>query len=124
MGVGSHHRIRIHLAAFAAEHHRRQVFQVDLVHDARIGRHHAEIAERRLPPSQQGVSFAVALEFQEGVEIEGVFCAEVVHLHRVVDHQIGGQQGVGALGVGAHGRQGIAHGCQIHHARHARKILQ
>ena len=48
----------------------------------------------------------------------------MVHLHGVIDHQVGGQQRVGAVGVGAHGGQSVAHGGQVHHAGYAGEILQ
>ena len=78
----------------------------------------------RLAPAQQDVALAVALELQHGVELEGVRATEAIHLHGVVDHQIGRQQRVGARGVGPHGRQGIAHGGEIHHGRDAGEVLQ
>ena len=39
------------VAVPAALHHRREVLKVDLVHDARAGRHHAEVAEGILSPA-------------------------------------------------------------------------
>ena len=107
-----------------AEDHRREIFQVHLVDDAGVGRHHAEIPERRLAPAQQHVALAIALEFEQRVEVEGVRAAEMIHLHGVVDHQVGGHQRIGAARVGAHRGQGVAHGGQIHHAGHAGEILQ
>ncbi len=50
--------------------------------------------------------------------------AELVHLHGVIDHQIGGDERIRALGIGAHRAQRIAHGRQIHHAGNAGEILQ
>ena len=41
-----------------AEHHRRQIFQIHLVHDAGIGRHHAEILKRGLAPAQKRIALA------------------------------------------------------------------
>ena len=51
--------------------HARQVFQIDLMHDAGVRRHDLEIAERFLAPAQEDVAFAVALKFQVGVGAEG-----------------------------------------------------
>ena len=48
---------------------------------------------------------------------------KVVHLHGVVNHQIDGHKWVDALRVTAQAAHGVAHGCQIHHARHAGKVL-
>src|SRR3712207_7223213 len=38
------------------EHHAREVLEVDLVHDARAGRHHLEALEGALAPAQEGVA--------------------------------------------------------------------
>ena len=123
MGIRPHHRIRVGLA-IGAKYHRRQILQVHLVDDAGIGRHHAEVLECRLPPAQQHVAFAIASELQRSVEVEGVHRAEVVHLYGVVDHQVGGQQRVGAVRVGTHGGQRVAHGGQVDNTRYAGEILQ
>ena len=48
----------------------------------------------------------------------------MVHLDGVIDHQVGRQQRVGAIRVGAHGGQRVAHGGQVHHAGYAGEILQ
>src|SRR5262249_7371218 len=58
------------------------------------------------------------------VQVEGVAGSELIHLDRVIDDQVGGEQRVGARRVGAHGGKSIAHGGQVDHARHARGILQ
>ena len=50
--------------------------------------------------------------------------AELVHLHRVIDHQVGRHQRIGAAGIGAHRGERIAHRGQIHHRRDAGEILQ
>ena len=107
-----------------AEDHRGKVLQVDLVDDSGIWRHHAEIAERGLAPAEQDVALAIALEFEERIEVERIRSAEVIHLDGVVDHQVGGQQRIGAAGIAAHGGQSVTHRGQIHHAGHAGEILQ
>ena len=84
---------------FGAEHHRRQIFQVHLVDDAGIGRHHAEIPERGLAPAQQHVALAIALEFERGIEVESVGGAEMVDLDGMIDYQVCGQQRIGAVRV-------------------------
>ena len=87
------------------------------MHDARVRRHHLEILKRLLAPAQEFVALHVALELEFGVECEGHVAAELVHLHRMVDHQLGRQQGIDLLGVAAHARDGVAHRRQIGHAR-------
>ena len=127
MRIGAHQRIRIGRRAAvrrAVANHARQIFEVHLVADARIRRHHLEILQSLLPPAQEFVALDVALEFQFGVECEGHVGAELVHLHRMVDHQFGRQQGIDLLGVAAHVRDGVAHRRQIGHGRHAREVLQ
>ncbi len=42
--------------------------------------------------------------------------AEIVHLHGMVDHQVGGQQRIGQRRIGTHGGERIAHGGQIDYA--------
>ena len=42
----------------------------------------------------------------------------------MVDHKVAGDQRIGKLGVGTQVLQGIAHGRQIDHARHAREVLE
>ena len=41
-----------------------QIFQIHLMHDADVRRHDAEIGERLLPPAEEFVPLAVALELE------------------------------------------------------------
>ncbi len=107
-----------------AEDHGREILQVHLVDNPGIRRHDAEVLKRGLPPAQQDVALAIALEFEQGIQVERIGGAEVVHLDRVIDDQVGGQQRVGARGIGAHGGKRIAHRREIDHAGHAGEILQ
>ena len=104
-------------------HDRGQVFQVDLVHDAGGRRHHAEVAEGLLAPAQKLVALAVALELALGVENERVAGRKVVHLHRMVNHQVGRDQGIDLLWIAAQARHGRAQCGQINHGRHAGEVL-
>ena len=52
------------LLIVAQEHALGQILEVHLMHDADVRRHHAEIVERLLPPAQELVALAVALEFE------------------------------------------------------------
>ena len=74
-----------------------QVLEVDLVDDARVGRHDLEAVEGALAPAKEGVALLVALELQVGVHLEGPVGPERVHLHRVVDHELRGDQRVDLL---------------------------
>ena len=64
------------------------------------------------------------MELQVGVGAESEFGAEVVHLHRMIDDQLGGQQWIDLLGIAAHLHHGVAHGGQIDDGRNAGEILQ
>ena len=100
--VGSDHRVRISdllaALALAGKDHARQKFQVDLVTDAGIGRHDRQVLECLLPPAQKGVAFAVARVLQLGIQLERPGRAELIHLHRVVDHQFHRLQRIDAAG--------------------------
>ncbi len=92
--------------------------------DARVRRHDFEILERLLAPAQEGVALAVALELEVGVGLEGAGSAEFIHLHGMVDHQLGGLQRIDLLRIAAQLLHGVAHRCQIHHRGHAGEVLQ
>ena len=109
---------------FLHENHARQIFQVHLVNDAGIGRHDRQIAEGGLAPAQESIAFFVANEFEFGIELKRLGRAEFVHLHRVINHQLRRLQGIDQRGIAREPLHGIAHGGQIHHRRHAGKVLQ
>ena len=119
VGISQHRRLLV-----IAEHHRSEILEVYLVHDAGIRRHDAEVLEGGLTPAQKRVSLLVALEFQQRIETECVLRSELVHLHGVVDDQVGGNQRVRELRVGAHGFESVAHGGEVDDARHAGEILE
>ena len=126
VGIGADQRVGIgfpSLCRLQAEHDGGQVFEIDLVHDAGVGRHHAEVLKGGLAPAQEDVALAVALEFEQRIDAECFRAAVAIDLHGVVDYQVGGQQGIGALGVGAEGGQRVAHGGEIDDAGHAGEIL-
>ena len=56
----------------APEDDAREVLEVHLVADARVGRHDAEVAERVLAPAEERVALLVALELELGVRREGL----------------------------------------------------
>ena len=85
--IGADHGVGIRGAVHGHDHGR-EVFEIHLVDDAGVGRHGAEILERRLAPAEERVALLVALEFEQRVQLEGVVGAEVVDLHGVVDDQI------------------------------------
>ena len=97
VGIGADERIGagdVRAVDLLHRHHLCQVLQVDLVHDPRPRRDHTQAIERPLSPAQQEISLPVALVFKLDVAREGAGHAEDVHLHRVIDHQIGGHNGI------------------------------
>ena len=119
--IGKRDRPRV---VFAQEDALGQVFEVDLVDDADGRRHDAEVLECLLAPAEELVALAVAVEFDGHVAVHRVLPAEEVDLHRVVDHQVDGHQGVDLLRVAAEPLHGAAHGRQVDHAGHAGEVLQ
>ena len=65
--------------------------------DASGRRHHAEVGERRLSPPQELVSLLVSLELLPRLMSSSVGPGEGVDLHRMIDHQVGGDQWVDLL---------------------------
>ena len=127
MRVGAHERVGEHQRRSVerlGHHAARQVLEIHLVHDPGGGRHHAEVAERFLPPAQELVALAIALELDLGVALERDHVAEHVDLDRVVDHEIDRHQRIDPLGIAAEAPHGVAHRGQVHHARHAGEVLQ
>ena len=119
--VGVRHR---HAVDRLREDHAREVLDVHLVHDAGVRRNHLEVIERALAPPQKRVSFPIARKLQLGVQRKRVRPAEVVHLDRVVDHELDRLQRIDAIGVAAKLDHRIAHRRQIDDAWHTGEILQ
>ena len=100
-----------------------QIFQVHLVTDAGAGWHHAEVVEGRGSPAQEPVTLDVALILPFDIVTERLGGTEIVHHHRVVDHQIDRHQRIDFFRVGAQLGHGVTHGGQIDHGGHASKVL-
>ena len=82
-----------------------------------------KLSKRRLPPAQECVALLVALELELGVALERAGRPELVDLHGVVDHQLGGHQRVDLAGVAAHRRDRIAHRREVDDRRDAGEVL-
>ena len=126
--VGADERIRIgHWRPGAVtaldEHHPGQVFEVDLVDDAGVRRNDREVVEGALAPAQEGIALLVALELELGVALEGQPRSEHVHLHRVVDHQFGGNERIDLRLVAPHVAHRVAHRGQVDDRGHAGEVL-
>ena len=120
--VGADERVRVR-PAVAGHHHAREVLQVDLVHDAGARRHDLELVEGALAPPQELVALLVAAVLEVDVALERVGRAEHVDDHRVVDDELGGRERVDLGRVAAELGDGLAHGREVHDARHAREVL-
>ena len=118
VGVGAQRAVRL-----AAVDDLGDVLEVDLVADSRRRRHHAEVVEGALPPLEEGVALAVALELALGVDGEGAGVAEGVDLDRVVDHQVDVDQWVDRRRVAADLLHRVAHRRQVDHRRDAGEVL-
>ena len=123
MRVGADERVG-ERHAVARLDHAGQVLQVDLVDDPGSGRHDLEVVEGRLPPAQEGVALAVPLELALDVVLEREPRAELVDLHRMVDHELGRNQRVDLLRIAAEVGHGVSHPSEVDHRRDAGEVLQ
>ena len=113
VAVGAHDRVgHRHRTAFvlAQADAFRQIFEIHLMDDAGAGRHDAEIAKRLLPPTQEFVPLAVALELDVDVFAQRGGRTEAVDLHRMVDDQVGLDQRIDPLWIAAEAVHRAAHG--------------
>ena len=107
----------------AGPHNLRQIFEIDLMADARARRHHAEIVEGARAPAQEGVTLAVARIFLVDIGLEGARGAKHIHHHRVVDDKIDRRQRIDHAWIAAKDAHGIAHGGHVDHGRNASEVL-
>jgi hypothetical protein len=95
-------------------------------------RHHAHAAVERALLVDQGVTATgLVLRVTEllrqallHVELEGVVPAEVIDLHRVIDHQIDGGERLHPLEVETSTRQCRAHGGEVDEGGHTGEVLE
>ncbi len=120
-GIGKGNRLR---PSRPGHDHRRQILQVDLMHDSGSRGHHPEVLEGLLGPAQQLVPLPVPLVLEIDVLGEGERGPEAIDLDRVVDDQIGRNQGVDVGDIAAEPRDGVAHGRQIDHRGDTGEILE
>ena len=102
----------------------RQIFQVHLVANARARRHDAEIIEGFLTPAEEFVTLPIPLKFDIHILLKRRRGAGDIHHHRMVNHQVHGNQRVHLARVTTQAKQGIAHGGKVHHGRDAGEILE
>src|SRR5262249_38692100 len=101
-----------------------EVFEIHLVHDAGIRRHHTKVPERVLAPPQKRVPLLVARELELGVQLKGVRLIEVVDLDRMIDHELDRLQRVHLRRVAAQSHDAATHRSKVDHARYAGEILK
>ena len=127
MAVGADERIRIgnHFAGLvlAGPHALRDMLEVDLVADARAGRHDLEIVERLAAPFEEFVALAVALIFELDILLEGARGAELVDHHAMVDDQVNRDQRIDLLRVAAELTHRVAHRREVDHRGNAGEVL-
>ena len=110
--------------AVALLDHAGEELEVDLVADAGVRRHRLEVREGALAPAEEGVALAVAGELERRVSLDREPRRKVVDLHRVVDHELDGDQRVDLLRVAAEVGHRGAHRGQVDDGRHAGEVLQ
>ncbi len=123
IGKGIGDGLALLVLAFARPDGLGEVLQVDLMADAGVRRHDPEIGKRLLAPTQKSVALFVALVFDGDILLECRFVAEMIHHHRMIDHQIDIGQRVDRLGIAPQRLHGVAQGGKIDHRRHAGQIL-
>mmetsp|Transcript_6441 Transcript_6441/g.18254 ORF Transcript_6441/g.18254 Transcript_6441/m.18254 type:complete len:460 (-) Transcript_6441:349-1728(-) len=123
VGVGANHRVRVEEAVLV-EHRASQELKVHLVHDARPGGHDAESLKGLRAPLEEAEALVVTFHLDLLVALyrSGVPAGHV-HLHRMVNHQIHRNQRVDLLRFVSQGAHRLPHSRQVHHGRHARKVL-
>ena len=121
--VGADDRVGIRLAVALLDHAGEEL-EVHLVADAGVRRHGLEVREGALAPAEEGVALPVAAELERRVPLDREPRREVVDLHRVVDHELDGDQRVDLLRVAAEVGHRGAHRGQVDDGRHAGEVLQ
>jgi hypothetical protein len=125
-----HRRVRVRAEERVGERHSVAVLddaaeelEVHLVHDPGRGRDDLQVRERALPPAQEGVALAVPLELELRVAEDRERRRELVHLHRVVDDELGGKLRVDLRRVAAEGVHRVPHRREVDDGRDAREVL-
>ena len=121
--VGADERVGVRLPVARLDDAREEL-EVHLVADAGVRRDDLERLERALTPAEEGVALAVPLELELGVAPDRELAREVVDLHRVVDHELGGDQRVDPARVAAERAHGVAHRREVDDRRHAGEVLE
>ena len=102
----------------------REILEIDLVDDSRVGRHDTEVVQGFLPPAEKRVPLLIAAELEVGVDKERCLRSVLIDLDRMVDDEIDRLQRIDQSGVAAESRQRIAHGGEIDDGGNSGEILE
>ena len=108
---------------FFGEHDTGEIIQIDLMYDAGTGGYHLEVGKRLLAPSQECITFFVAIEFDCSILCHRIRAPEHIHLNRVVNHQFCWRNGINASGIATEFAQGITHGGKVDNGGHTSEVL-
>src|SRR5688500_15330853 len=100
------------------------MFNVDLVHDAGTGWDDGKVIEGLLSPTEESVSFRVALEFDLDVALEGVSGAEHVDDDGMVDNELSRNLRIHERRIRANRLRSVAHGSEIDNCWHSVGVVQ
>ena len=100
-----------------------EIFQVDLMNDARSRWHDSEIAECALPPLQEFIALHIALKFLLVIDCQRNATAIRIDLHRMINHKIARNKRIDALGISTHSLHRTTHRSKINNARNTSEIL-
>ncbi len=122
VAVGADHRVGVGHSV-AHHHDAREIFDVDLMHDARAWWDDLELVESGLPPAQELIALAVAAVLDVGVDLEGIRTSKHISDHGVVDDQLGRGQRVDRARVAAEILHSLTHRGEVDDARHSGEVL-
>ena len=101
-----------------------EVFEIHLMDDADGRWHHTKVLECLLTPPQKGVPLSIPRKLDVDILCKRVGCTEKVDLYGMVDHEVDRDKWIDLAGIAPQSPHGRPHSREVHHARHARKILQ
>ena len=127
VGIGADQRVGVrvrHLAHDLRENSRRQILEIDLVHDPGVGRNDAKVVQRLLSPAQERVALLIAGELEISVDQQRGLGSVFIHLHRVIDDEIHRLKRVDQARVAAEARERVTHGGEIDDGGNSGEILE
>jgi len=101
----------------------RDIFEIDLVADARARGDDLEIVEALAAPFEEGIAFGIALILERDIILERLGRAELVDHHAVIDDEMDRHQRIDLLRVAAERLHRIAHCGEVDDGRNPGEIL-